>query len=149
MNNFRLCMILHNLFEKTSLNAKPREKKNRLRMILHSYECRGNITNSRTNYTLGELMCCFLVVTCERPSDWTMVCKVLHVPFECGIYIDMYYRRKFLFDQQTLLKSSCKSRNNIFQLYSNLHQSTLFLHKYDFGQFPQLRVINRGLVIFR
>ena len=42
----------------------------------------------------------------ERPSDLTMACNGLDVPFEWGMYIDMYYRRKFLFDQQTLLKSS-------------------------------------------
>ena len=42
----------------------------------------------------------------ERPSDWTIGYKVLHVPSESGIFIDMYYWRKFLFDQQTLLKSS-------------------------------------------
>ena len=36
----------------------------------------------------------------------TMACKVLDVPFEWGIFIDMYYRRNFLFDQPTLLKSS-------------------------------------------
>ena len=30
-----------------------------------------------------------------RPSDSTTVCKVLQVPFERGISIDMYYQRKF------------------------------------------------------
>ena len=34
-----------------------------------------------------------------RPSDLTMACKGLDVPLECGIYIDIIYRRKFLFDQ--------------------------------------------------
>ena len=38
-------------------------------------------------------------------SDLTMACKGLDIPFEWGINIDMYYRRKFLFDQQMLLKS--------------------------------------------
>ena len=52
-----------------------------------------------------KLMCCFLIVTNAR-QILTMVCKVLDVPFEWGIYIDMYYRRNFLFDQPTLLKSS-------------------------------------------
>ena len=32
--------------------------------------------------------------------------RSVDVPFEWGIYIDMYYRRQFSFDQQTLLKSS-------------------------------------------
>ena len=50
-------------------------------------------------------MCCFLIVTNAR-QILTMECKVLDVPFEWGIYIDMYYRRHFLFDQPTLLKSS-------------------------------------------
>ena len=51
------------------------------------------------------LMCCFLIVTNAR-QILTMACKVLDVPFVWGIYIDMYYRRNFLFDQPTLLKSS-------------------------------------------
>ena len=50
-------------------------------------------------------MCCFLIVTNAR-QILTMVCKFLDVPFEWGIYIDMYYRWHFLFDQPTLLKSS-------------------------------------------
>ena len=54
----------------------------------------------------------------ERPLDWTIVCKVLHVPFEWGIYryIDMYYGQKFLFDQQTLLKSSWCFKKGILSL---------------------------------
>ena len=40
---------------------------------------------------------CFLIVTNAR-QILTTVCKVLDVPFEWGIYIDMYYRRNFLFD---------------------------------------------------
>ena len=36
----------------------------------------------------------------------TMVCKVLDVPFEWGIYIDMYYQRNFLFNPSTLLRLS-------------------------------------------
>ena len=42
----------------------------------------------------------------ERPSDFNHGMQVLDVPFEWGIYIDMYYRRNVLFDQPTLLKSS-------------------------------------------
>ena len=49
-------------------------------------------------------MCCFLIVTNAR-QILTMVYKVLDVPLKWGIYIDMYYRRNFLFDQPTLLKS--------------------------------------------
>ena len=52
-----------------------------------------------------ELVCYFLIVTNAR-QILTMAYKVLDVPFEWGIYIDMYYRRNFLFDQPTLLKSS-------------------------------------------
>ena len=52
-----------------------------------------------------KLICCFLIVQNAR-HILTMVCKVLDVPFEWGIYIDMYYRPNFLFDQPTLLKSS-------------------------------------------
>ena len=52
-----------------------------------------------------KLLCCFLIVMNAR-QILTMVCKVLDVPFEWGIYIDMYYRRNFLIDQPTLLKSS-------------------------------------------
>ena len=52
-----------------------------------------------------KLMCCFLIVTNAR-QILTMVCKVLDVPFEWGIYIDMYYRWNFLFNQTMLLKSS-------------------------------------------
>ena len=49
----------------------------------------------------------------ERPSDLTMVCKVLDFPFEWGIYLDMYNRWKFLFDQQMLLKSWYFLKNNL------------------------------------
>ena len=52
-----------------------------------------------------KLRCCFLIVTNAR-QILTTVCKFLDVPFEWGIYIDMYYRRNFLFYQPTLLKSS-------------------------------------------
>ena len=52
-----------------------------------------------------KLMCCFLIVVNAR-QILTMVCKVLDVPFEWGIYKDMYYWQNFLFDQQTLLKLS-------------------------------------------
>ena len=52
-----------------------------------------------------KMMCCFLIVTNAR-QILTMVCKVLDVLFDWGIYIDMDYRRNFLFDQTTLLKSS-------------------------------------------
>ena len=50
---------------------------------------------------IWKLMCCFLIV--RTPA---MACKGLDVAFEWGLYIDMYYGQKFLFDQQTLLKSS-------------------------------------------
>ena len=52
-----------------------------------------------------KLMCYFLIVTNAR-QILTTVGKVLDDPCEWGIYIDMYYRRNFLFDQPTLLKSS-------------------------------------------
>ena len=52
-----------------------------------------------------KLRCCFLIVSNAR-QILTTVCKVLDVPFEWGIYIDMYYRQNFLFYQPTLLKSS-------------------------------------------
>ena len=52
-----------------------------------------------------KLMCCFLIVTNAR-QILTMVCKFLDIPFEWGIYTDMYYQRNFLFDQPKLLKSS-------------------------------------------
>ena len=52
-----------------------------------------------------KLMCCFFIVTNAR-QILTLVFKVLDVPFEWGICIDMYYQRNFLFDPPTLLKSS-------------------------------------------
>ena len=50
-------------------------------------------------------MGCFLIVTNARPI-LIIVCKVLDAPFEWEIYIDIYYRRSFLFDQPTLWKAS-------------------------------------------
>ena len=52
-----------------------------------------------------KLMCCFLIFT-NAHQILTIVCKVLDVPFEWGIYIDMYHQWNFLFDQPTLLKPS-------------------------------------------
>ena len=52
-----------------------------------------------------KLMCCFLIVQNARQL-LTMACKVLNVHFEWGIYIDVYHRRNFLFDQPMLLESS-------------------------------------------
>ena len=52
-----------------------------------------------------KLMCWFFIVMNAR-QILTIVCKVFDVPFDWGIYIDMYYRRNFLIDQPTLLKSS-------------------------------------------
>ena len=44
---------------------------------------------------------CFFSYCHKHPSDWTIVCKVLHVLFEWRLSIDMYYRRKFMFDEQS------------------------------------------------
>ena len=48
---------------------------------------------------------CFFSYCHKHPSDWTIECKVLHVLFEWRLSIDMYYRWKFMFDEQSYWSS--------------------------------------------